>query len=100
LIMHCFLGLRLEKDALVIDPVVPPDLNGLSAEAELAGRKFRVTYHVDRKGCGPTRIQSKGQDIPFTREANPYRTGGVKVLLANFAEGRPTPAHELIVWLE
>jgi len=43
LILCCFLGLRQEKSALVLDPAIPPRLNGLRVEVELFGFPFEVT---------------------------------------------------------
>ena len=79
LIMQCFLGLRQEKSALVVDPVIPPALDGLKAEMELEGRRLEITYRIRGQGAGPLAVNLNGDDLPFTREANPYRTGAAEI---------------------
>ena len=79
LIMQCFLGLRLEKTALLVDPVVPPELDGLTAHLSLAGHPIEVVYRTDKTGCGPVSLDLNGTLIEFIREANPYRPGAARV---------------------
>ena len=100
LIVQCFLGLRVELDALVIDPVISPALDGMDAAIELAGRAFKLSYRVAEKGCGPLRIQLDGEEIPFTRETNPYRTGAARIPMNTLPDGKSGAALELVVWLE
>jgi hypothetical protein len=52
LILCCFLGLRQEKSALVLDPATPPSLDGLRVELEMARHFFEVTYRVESVGSG------------------------------------------------
>ena len=79
LIVRRFLGLNLEFDALLIDPVMPASLNGMHIEMELWGQPLDVTYEVKGKGCGVTAITMNGNAVQFTREANPYRLGAARV---------------------
>jgi cellobiose phosphorylase len=79
LIAQCFLGIRSEKSSLVVDPVIPPALDGLNARIRLAGRPVEVTYRVGAIGCGPVSITLNGVALDFLREQNPYRTGGVRI---------------------
>jgi cellobiose phosphorylase len=79
LIMQCFLGLRLEKSALVVDPVIAPELDGLTARLDLAGHPLEVVYRTGQNGRGPVAIDLNGTSIEFSREANPYRPGAVRV---------------------
>ena len=99
LIHQCFLGLRREKSALIIDPVIPASLDGLQAEGELAGRKVRSIYRIGGAGYGPTAVTLNGQDLSFTREANPYRTGGAEVPMAEVLERLTIGTNELRVCL-
>lgn len=99
LIYQCFLGLRRERSALIIDPVIPAALDGLHAESELAGRTVRSIYRVNGAGYGPTDITLNGQTLSFTRETNPYRTGGVKVPMAEVLEQLTNGTNELRVCL-
>jgi cellobiose phosphorylase len=83
LIMQCFLGLRLEKSALIVDPVMPPELDGLAASVNLAGHPLEVIYRTGKTGCGPVSVHLNGASIEFSREANPYRSGAVRVNMDN-----------------
>lgn len=100
LIVQCFLGLRVEADSLVIDPVIPPALDGMVAAIELAGGAFKLCYRVAERGCGPMRIQLDGEEIPFTRETNPYRTGAARIPMSSLTGGKSGAALEMVVWLE
>lgn len=81
LIHECFVGVRLNASSVVIDPVVPAALDGLRAEFRLAGVPVTMIYHTGRRGCGPVALTLNGETLPFKREPNRYRTGGVRVEL-------------------
>ncbi len=81
MILRCLLGVKREREQLVIDPVIPSPLNGLSVELELLGRPFEITYAIGSEGCGVNQLLLNGKEIAFTREANPYRAGGVAVAM-------------------
>jgi cellobiose phosphorylase len=91
LIVGRFLGVRREHATLVLDPVIPPALDGLRAQVALAGHLIDVEYRLGARGCGPTRLEFNGAPLPWTRAANRYRTGAAEVpmaaLLARLADG-------------
>jgi cellobiose phosphorylase len=87
LILRCLLGLRLERGRLVIDPVIPRDLDGLRAEIELDRHAVEVTYHIAGSGCGPTAVTLNGAALDFERAASPYRTGAAEIPLEAFRAG-------------
>jgi cellobiose phosphorylase len=91
LILCCFLGLCQEKSALVLDPAIPPALDGLRVEVEMLGFPFEVTYRVERVGCGPVAVKLNGADLRFARLENPYRLGAAEIpigaVLDRIAEG-------------
>jgi len=78
-IHDCMLGIRKSVSTLVVDPVIPKALDGLSAGLELAGKPVTVVYRIGATGHGPTALILNGTALPFEREANPYRTGGAAV---------------------
>jgi cellobiose phosphorylase len=82
LILCCFLSLRQQKSALVVDPAIPPSLDGLRVELEMAGHSFEVMYRVGSAGCGPAKVELNGAEICFTRGENLYRTGAAEVPMA------------------
>lgn len=83
LIMQCFLGLRVETGSIVIDPVVPTDLDGLKANLNLAEVEIEVVYRTGKTGCGPVSVELNGTPLGFSREENPYRPAGVRISMAS-----------------
>ena len=79
LIVQCFLGIRLEKSSLLVDPVIPPALDGLKAVIRIAGSLVEITYRVKTRGFGPLAMELNGASLVFTREENPYRSGAARV---------------------
>ena len=84
LIMQCFLGLRVEQSALVVDPVIPPGLDGLNVCLNLNGHPLEVVYHTGKTGRGPVSIDLNGTPLDFNREANPYRLAGIRIPTASW----------------
>ena len=78
---NCF-GLRLEAEALLIDPVLPPALDGLRVEAVLLGQRVRDPLPRARCGLRRRRLQLDGAALEFAEEANPYRRGAARVALS------------------
>ena len=83
LIVRHFLGLSSEAAAVSIDPVIPPDLDGLRVQTALLGRPIEVQYLVRASGRGVTSIVVNGEAMPYTTRANPHRRGAA--LVANSA---------------
>jgi cellobiose phosphorylase len=100
LITQCFLGIRVEAAALVIDPIIPQALDGLVARLPIAGRQVEITYHVQSLGRGPLSIRLNGADLDFIRENNPYRTAGARVSMDSLAAALTGSGDQLAVWLE
>lgn len=100
LIMQCFLGLRLEKSALVVDPVIPPGLGGLVVRLELLEKTVEVVYHIKSKGCGTIALQLNGVELDFAREENPYRSGAVRISMDSIVTALTDHDNRLMIWLE
>ena len=79
------LGLRIEAAALLIDPVLPPALDGLRVDVVLLGQRFEIRYRVRGAGCGVDALQLDGGMLAFGEEANPYRRGAARVALSDLA---------------
>jgi cellobiose phosphorylase len=86
LIHQRLLGLELRTAALFLDPVLPSALDGLEVEIVLWERPVTVVYRVGEIGSGPLNVMLNGAPLDFAREANPYRTGGILLDRAQFAE--------------
>jgi cellobiose phosphorylase len=81
LIMRYFLGLRQEADSLILDPVIPKDLDGVNIKTMLLGRTMDVVYEIGVAGCGVTAISLNDQALDFVEEPNPHRRGAARVSL-------------------
>lgn len=97
LILCNFLGLYQTSPALLIDPVMPKDLDGLRVEWELCGRPVEVTYIIGQKGCGVTSVRLNGVDLPLDRRPNPYRVGAAVVSMRVVRDALVTGLNRLVI---
>ncbi|WP_457421386.1 GH36-type glycosyl hydrolase domain-containing protein [Roseateles sp. P5_E7] len=85
LVIGSLLGLRLEHEELVVDPVMPAVLDGLTVQLTLADLRFELTYRVGARGHGVERVRDEnGQDLATQRRPHAYRVGAL-------ALARPAP---------
>ncbi|RZL40402.1 MAG: hypothetical protein EOP35_01035 [Rubrivivax sp.] len=78
LVIGSLLGLRLEHDALVLDPVMPAVLDGLTVQLQLADLRFELTYRVGTRGHGVERVRDEsGRELAATRRLHAYRLGAL-----------------------
>lgn len=76
----CLLGVRESFDAVVLDPVLPPELDGLTADLTLFDRPVRLTCRVGPGAAGPVTVTVNGRIPRGTEpEPNPFRIGGLRV---------------------
>jgi 1,2-beta-oligoglucan phosphorylase len=82
-IRAALLGVRESFGEVVLDPVLPPGLDGLVARLRLHGAAVEIRYRVRGGVAG---ITVNGAAVPLdARERNPYRPGGWRVPLAALA---------------
>lgn len=99
------LGLRREARQVVFDPVLAPELNGLSARVALVdGREIQLVVRLwplvrEPQGHGPQHLTIDGTELPFTREPNPYRLGGAIVDAQLLRRHLAAGARRLEIWL-
>jgi 1,2-beta-oligoglucan phosphorylase len=86
LVLQRLLGFTQQVHRLVIDPVLPPSLDGLEATVELYGVPVRVSYRVGPHGHGPTAVHSNGRPLAFVRASNRYRVPGVEVAVEDWRD--------------
>jgi cellobiose phosphorylase len=79
-VQHLF-GLRLEADALLIDPVMPASLNGMRVRFVLLQREIEITYEIKGPGFGVTALLLNDRPLSFEEEPQPYRRGAARVKL-------------------
>jgi cellobiose phosphorylase len=97
LIVGSFLGLRRQARCLVVDPVMPAALHGLTAQLPLGDCMLHVVYHLGPQGCGPMWLELDGTPLPFVRGTNPYRTGAAEVDMVALRARLTGPTHTLVV---
>lgn len=95
-VRHLF-GLRLEADALLIDPVLPAALDGTRVGATLLRHDLEIVYRVRGAGCGVSSLQLDGRPLAFDTEPNPYRRGAARVSLHDVAEALANAQHRQLV---
>ena len=76
LISNC-LGIRLDGDDLIIDPVLPNELNGLEFQFYVKEKLVNFIYHLD--GSNIKRILINGQEVLVEKLRNRYREAGVRI---------------------
>jgi len=85
IIVTRLLGLRLEYENVIIDPVLPYYLDGLSASIDLRGITVRFNYTVKEGNFSPKAIYINGRRVGITHEENKYRKGGAIIPAYKFA---------------
>ena len=66
---------------------------------EWDGALMDVTYHIKGAGFGPSAVSLNGSDLPFTRSANPYRTGAAEIPMGAVRERLTAGTNRLTVQL-
>ncbi|MDX9769792.1 MAG: amylo-alpha-1,6-glucosidase [Tenuifilaceae bacterium] len=79
LIISRLLGVRIEYDNVIFDPVIPKSFNGFKAKLNFLGKSVELVYKVVNREYSPSSILVNGETIAFNFDENPYREGGVKV---------------------
>jgi len=98
LFIQNFLGVRWERERLVIDPVMPATLDGLTISMTLAGTQLELVYRIDAKGFGPTKVLLNSRELSFTRGQNPYRTAGAEIPMSTVRDHLTPAVNRIEVW--
>lgn len=99
LIMQCLLGLRLQTNTLVLDPMIPPSLGDVEAQLSLWNRPFLIKYQPGAEGRDPVSISLNGRTISFERELNRYRQGGAIIFMTDIQSAWRTGTNILKITL-
>jgi cellobiose phosphorylase len=84
-IVSHFLGLRLSYDDVVIDPVLPKQLDGLHFTFAINEKPIIVIYSIASDARASVQsVTINGIEPGFRRDHNPYRPGGVRIPRADF----------------
>jgi cellobiose phosphorylase len=84
LVVSRLLGLRRESGNIILDPVMPVILDGLTASMDFMGHPVVFSYAVKTSCYGPSAVSVNGIPVMFTREDNKYRQGGAIIPAGQF----------------
>lgn len=84
LIVSHLLGMRDAFGNTVIDPVIPHQMDGMSASWTFMDRNITFLYTVNEDCAGPKTISINAIPIDFKREENQYRLGGALIPTEKF----------------
>ena len=75
-----FLGIRSLFEDIVLDPVIPHSLDGLTYEQRRDGKKVVFKYIAGKNTSSPYAVHVNGKPVSGIRYSeNPYRRGGVLI---------------------
>lgn len=79
------LGLREHFDDVLLDPVLPRSVDGLTFDLDYAGKAVRYVYRVQGNGFSPREVRVNGRVLTSERYSeNPYRRGGMLIPKRDF----------------
>ncbi|MCM3269981.1 GH36-type glycosyl hydrolase domain-containing protein [Paenibacillus elgii] len=93
------LGIRLIEGDLIIDPVLPPSLDGLEFDFEVMGIPVTFMYHLTGQGQGLSRVTMNGRELTVKPVANRYREGGVRIGKLEFAGNRSEDGNVIEIFM-
>jgi 1,2-beta-oligoglucan phosphorylase len=79
LIISKLLGLRIEYDYVILDPVMPFAFSGLSVSMKFLGHEVKFRYKIEEGNHSPQNVFINNRPVEFAKETNPYRDGGAKI---------------------
>lgn len=97
LVVSRLLGLRIESANVIIDPVMPPSMDGISASMDFMGHPVTFVYAVKGNCCSPESIIINGKAVEFSRENNPYRLAGAVIPAKNFLSMLNTQENTVVI---
>ena len=84
LVVSRLLGLRIVSGKMIVDPVMPHSLDGLSASLDLLDHAVTFHYAVKEGDFSPKAVSINGKAIQFKYEENKYRKGGAVISVEHF----------------
>lgn len=79
MIVSRLLGLQVEYGQILIDPVLPRSMDGLTASMDFLGKKIKLQYKIKEKCFSPDTISINGKNLTFKIQENKYRQGGALI---------------------
>ena len=86
MIVSRLLGIHLEFGNVIIDPVLPQSMDGMSASLDLLGHQVTLKYVIKEDSFSPKSILVNGIAMAFDIAENKYRKGGAVIQAELFLE--------------
>ncbi|MDY0066752.1 MAG: hypothetical protein RBS02_10245 [Steroidobacteraceae bacterium] len=99
LIVRRLLGFVEEHDALIVDPVIPAQLDGMRAWLSICGRQVEAIYELRGQGSGVARVEINGAEAVFQRDSHPYRSGAARIAMCTAASLLRAGENTVKVWV-
>ncbi len=99
LIIRRLLGLRIESEQVILDPVLPYSLDGISVSLNFLGKKLLLKYFVVTSEYSPKSLIINGNRIEYSLEENAYRAGGAVLPLIRFLQLVDQPENTIEIHL-
>lgn len=93
LIITRLLGLRIESEQVILDPVLPFELDGISASLHLLGKAIHLKYSVLSSEYSPKSIIINGKMVEYKIGENKYRKGGAVFPVNRFIQLMDQPVN-------
>lgn len=73
------LGIRADKESLLLHPVLPAGLDGLRFHYQCFGIPLTFWYHIRPGHCGRLRVMSGGIRLPYLPDHETYRLHAIRI---------------------
>lgn len=81
------LGIRFAADALIIDPALPQQMDGLKFRYNCFGKDTVFVYHISDSKAGASKAVRNGKELAADALTNKYRSAGIKIKKDDFLAG-------------
>lgn len=95
-----FFGIRPSFDDLVLDPVLPVELNDVKLSRRIGSHDVDFYFHIQANACGLQRVLVNKQNIETQRENNPYRMGGLRISQPLLNKALTTKTNRIDIYME
>jgi cellobiose phosphorylase len=99
IIITRLLGFRPENDKLILDPLIPRSMDGLSATIDFKGYKLQFNFKLTTGTHTPKSISINQKAVPFILEKQRFRDGGAVIRTRDFLSRLTDPATRIDVEL-
>ncbi|MGH4049836.1 MAG: GH36-type glycosyl hydrolase domain-containing protein [Clostridium sp.] len=73
------LGLRFTAKDIIVDPIIPNELDGLRFDYKYNNKNIAFVYNIKQSGKSIKNIKLNGKNIEFELINNKYRCGGARI---------------------